>query len=97
MTMGTIQAILDLGVRRPENASIAGIDDFSWSATIQPRLTTVVQPMEEMGKVTVAGLLERLDPRRVAESRLPQLTVLTPRLLVRDPGRRLPAHAGGAG
>jgi LacI family transcriptional regulator len=89
MTMGTIQAVLDLGFRCPEDVSIAGIDDFPWSAAIHPRLTTVAQPIEEMGKLAVARLLERLDP-------LPQLTVLAPRLLVRDSCPRLPAHAGGA-
>jgi LacI family transcriptional regulator len=96
MTMGTIQAVLDMGFRCPHDISIAGIDDFPWSAVIQPRLTTVAQPIEEMGKVAVARLLERLDPRRAAEARLTQLTVLAPRLLVRDSCRRLQAHAGGA-
>jgi LacI family transcriptional regulator len=96
MTMGTTQAVLDLGFRCPEDVSIAGIDDFPWSAAIHPRLTTVAQPIEEMGKLAVARLLERLDPRRVAEPRLPQLTVLAPRLLVRDSCPWLPAHAGGA-
>ena len=83
------------GFRCPQGVSIAGIDDSPWTAAIQPRLTTVTQPIEEMGKVAVARLLERLDPRRAAEARLPQVTVLAPRLLVRDSCRRLQAHAGG--
>ena len=96
MTMGTIQAVLDMGFRCPQDVSIAGIDDFPWSAALRPRLTTVAQPIEEMGRVAVDRLLDRLDPSRVTGARLPQATVLAPRLQVRDSCLRLQSQAGGA-
>ena len=96
MTMGTIQAVLDMGFRCPEDMSIAGIDDFPWSAAIRPRLTTVAQPIEDMGRIAAARLLEGLETDRGASRPPPQVTVLAPRLLVRDSCRRYRTSTGGA-
>ena len=84
MMLGTIGAALDMGFRCPEHVSIAGIDDFPWISAIRPQLTTVWQPIEEMGTQAVDQLL-----RRIAEpsdgNRLPPKTItLQSRFLIRD-------------
>lgn len=94
MAIGTVQAAISMGFRCPEDISIAGIDDFVWSSTMQPRLTTVVQPIEAMGESAVRCLIERLDsPAAPGTPSTARHVVLPPRLLIRESCRRLEAPA----
>ena len=69
MTLGTLQAVLDLGYRCPVDVSVAGIDDVPWSGLVKPRLTVVAQPIEELAHAATEWLLERMAHR--AEPALP--------------------------
>lgn len=90
MAIGTVQAVLSMGFRCPDDISIAGIDDFIWSSTMQPRLTTVVQPIEAMGESAVRCLLERLSGGKAPTERMEARHVVLPaRLLIRESCRRL--------
>lgn len=87
MMLGAIEAIMDMGFRCPEDVSLAGIDDFPWISAIRPQLTTVAQPIEELGKVAVERLLDQIEggrARDTAQSHERKVSVLEPRLLIRD-------------
>lgn len=60
LAFGALQASLDLGFRCPGDVSIAGIDEVPWSALVRPRVTTVVQPVEDMSRLAMNWLLERI-------------------------------------
>jgi LacI family transcriptional regulator len=60
IALGALQAILDLGFRCPTDVSVVGIDDVPWSALVRPRVTTVAQPIEEISRVAIEWLLERM-------------------------------------
>ena len=60
MALGALQSANDLGFRCPEDISIAGIDDFPWSGAMRPRLTTVAQPIDLIGRTAVERLVERM-------------------------------------
>ncbi|MYS53740.1 substrate-binding domain-containing protein, partial [Streptomyces sp. SID6013] len=70
MALGAIEALRRRGLRVPQDMSVVGFDDLPevrWSA---PPLTTVRQPLAEMGKVAARTVLrpardERPDPLRV--------------------------------
>lgn len=70
MAMGAVEALRRRGLRVPEDMSVVGFDDLPevrWSA---PPLTTVRQPLAEMGKLAVRTILkltrgEELDSPRV--------------------------------
>jgi LacI family transcriptional regulator len=68
----------------PGRISLAGIDDFPWSSAIRPRLTTVSQPIEEMGLRAVEQLLDRVSNRTVLKRSPPKVITLDPRFLIRD-------------
>ncbi len=84
MMLGALEAILDMGFDCPGRISLAGIDDFVWSSAIRPRLTTVSQPIEEMGLRAVGRLLERLAGKADGSPMGPKLITLEPRFLIRD-------------
>ena len=50
MAMGALEALRDLNIAVPEQVSIIGFDDSEISRVVLPRLTTVRQPLEELGR-----------------------------------------------
>lgn len=60
-------AMLQLGVRIPADAALAGFDDFELADLTSPPLTVVRQPVEEMGRVAAEQLFERLQPGQTTE------------------------------
>jgi LacI family repressor for deo operon, udp, cdd, tsx, nupC, and nupG len=60
MAIGAIAAARERGVRAPRDLSVIGFDDIRVAAYIDPPLTTVAQPMREIGEGTVRLLLEIL-------------------------------------
>ncbi|WP_433206447.1 LacI family DNA-binding transcriptional regulator [Dactylosporangium sp. CS-047395] len=59
MAVGALQAAAERGLRVPEELSIAGFDDIDVSRATHPMLTTVRQPLGEMGRMAVS-LLSRM-------------------------------------
>jgi LacI family transcriptional regulator len=65
---GVMEAVRDVGRRIPEDISILGFDDIPQAASVHPPLTTVRQPLEQMGRVATQMLLEYIhDPQHPAE------------------------------
>jgi LacI family transcriptional regulator len=80
MAIGAIGALQRAGHRVPEDISVLGFDDIPQSAAIFPALTTIAQPIEEMGTIGVRLLLNRIA-RRDAPCQRVQLST---RLVVRE-------------
>jgi LacI family transcriptional regulator len=65
---GVVEAIRDRGLRVPDDVSVIGFDDIPTAASIHPALTTVRQPLEEMGRQATRMLLEFIaNPDRQVE------------------------------
>jgi LacI family transcriptional regulator len=62
---GALAAAAGLGLRVPEDLSIAGFDDIDLAQATRPMLTTVRQPLAEMGRIAVSLLARLLDRHRV--------------------------------
>ena len=58
LALGALLEALALGLRVPEDLSITGFDDLDLAKEIPPGLTTIHAPLEEMGRLTAAYLLE---------------------------------------
>lgn len=58
--MGAIEAIRSRGLRIPEDISVIGFDDLPQAQWMRPALTTVRQPLAEMGRIATRMLLRRL-------------------------------------
>ena len=57
--IGALRAARERGIRVPEGLSVVGFDDVEHATIVTPRLTTVRQPLAEMGR-TAVSLLTRL-------------------------------------
>lgn len=77
---GAMDAIREYGLRISEDISIIGFDDVPQASFVYPKLTTVRQPLEQMGQVAVKMLLEQIEDR----SRPPQRVALATQLVIRD-------------
>jgi DNA-binding LacI/PurR family transcriptional regulator len=58
--IGAIRALKDFNLRVPEDVSVMGFDDIKAAAYTLPRLTTINQPLEEIGRVATQSLLNRI-------------------------------------
>jgi DNA-binding LacI/PurR family transcriptional regulator len=61
LALGALRALKDAGRRVPEDVAVAGFDDSPLAATADPPLTTVLQPIEEMGRVMARMLLTAIE------------------------------------
>jgi LacI family transcriptional regulator, galactose operon repressor len=59
IAIGAVRAARSLGIRIPDELSIVGFDDSAYAPVVHPALTTVRQPLAEMG-ATAVDLLVRL-------------------------------------
>jgi DNA-binding LacI/PurR family transcriptional regulator len=79
--IGAIQALRESGKRVPEDVSVIGFDDIQSAAYQNPGLTTVRQPLRQMGVIAAETLLDRINSPRRAE--YPREIVVKPELIVR--------------
>jgi DNA-binding LacI/PurR family transcriptional regulator len=79
--IGAIQALREAGRRVPEDVSVVGFDDIQSAAFQNPGLTTVRQPLREMGKIAGETLLKRITAP--AKAPYPKEIIVEPELIVR--------------
>lgn len=90
--LGAIRALSQAGLRVPEDCSVIGFDDIPAASFCTPGLTTVQQPMEEMGAIAARCVLARLEGQENANDTTPLLQMLPPSVVVRD-STRTSSHA----
>jgi len=72
-----MHALLGLGRRIPHDIRLAGVDDVEYAAWLPVPLTTMRQPVQEIGEAAVAAMLERLaHPDRPARDIFVQCTLV---------------------
>ncbi|MFZ0743254.1 MAG: LacI family DNA-binding transcriptional regulator [Terracidiphilus sp.] len=86
--IGAIRALKEAGLAVPGDVSVLGFDDILSAAYYTPSLTTVRQPLTEMGKRGAQVLLERIANR---ESPYPAEIVMAPELVIRESTGPAPA------
>jgi LacI family transcriptional regulator, galactose operon repressor len=80
IAVGAIRAARARGIRIPDELSIVGFDDSAYATVVHPALTTVRQPLAEMGSTAVDLLVRLLRDEPVATLHLEPFT----RLVVRE-------------
>jgi DNA-binding LacI/PurR family transcriptional regulator len=79
--IGAISALREAGRQVPEDVSVVGFDDIQSAAFQNPALTTVRQPLREMGVIAAETLLQRINAPM--KSPYPKSITVEPELIVR--------------
>jgi LacI family transcriptional regulator len=80
LALGAMRALQDQRIRVPEDVSIVGVDDIDIASYLYPRLTTIRQPLREIGEQS-ALYLHRL----ISGQHIPAAEVILPhRLIIRE-------------
>ncbi len=66
LAAGALSALRATGRRVPQDVAVIGFDDFHPARPTEPPLTTVRQPLEEIGRTMVRLLLEEMEDSPVA-------------------------------
>jgi LacI family transcriptional regulator len=82
--LGAIRALSKAGVKVPEQCSVVGFDDVSHSSLLTPALTTVRQPLAEMGKMAVSIVSEGITAVQEKRKIVAQHRKLLPELATRN-------------
>ncbi|MCW2917221.1 MAG: transcriptional regulator, LacI family [Actinomycetia bacterium] len=80
MAVGAMRALHRAGRRVPDDVAVIGFDDAPLAQKIRPRLTTVRQPVEDMGTRMARELLARMAGKTSSD----QGVVLKTKLIIRD-------------
>jgi len=86
--LGFQDALLDHGIRVPDDIAVVGMDDVELAGRARVPLTTVRQPVEHIGALAVDSLLARLRGEQTETRK-----ILQPELVVRRSSGRSPESA----
>jgi DNA-binding LacI/PurR family transcriptional regulator len=78
--IGAIRALQDAGLRVPDDVSVVGFDDIKGAAFNNPSLTTIRQPLEEMGRTAARIALSRIQGKHEFKDEI----AIKPELVTRE-------------
>ncbi|MDQ6653169.1 MAG: substrate-binding domain-containing protein, partial [Acidobacteriota bacterium] len=79
--IGAIKALREAGRRIPEDVSVVGFDDIQSAAFQNPGLTTVKQPLRQMGVLAAETVLHRINAP--VKQPYPKEIIVEPELIIR--------------
>ncbi len=79
MAAGARQVLRESGRRVPDDVALVGFDDSAVARHMDPPLTSVRQPIEEMGRTMARVLLQEIEERTVDRPQVVLPTQLTER------------------
>ncbi len=80
MAVGALRAIQERGLNVPDDVSLVGVDDIEISRFLNPPLTTVRQPLEDMARAAIDLLLKLIHAEQLETTQV----VLQPQLMIRQ-------------
>jgi DNA-binding LacI/PurR family transcriptional regulator len=83
--IGAIRALQDLGLSVPRDVSVIGFDDIKVAAFNNPRLTTIRQPLSNMGRIAAQCVLSQLNKSEPFRKQI----LVEPELAVRESTRAI--------
>lgn len=79
LTAGAFQAIRDRKLKVPEDVALVGFDETTWGALVDPPITLIAQPTEEIGRTATELLFQRIEE----PTRSPKTVILRGTLIAR--------------
>ena len=86
IALGAMKAMREYGIRIPEDVSVVGFDDLSFSSISSPSLTTLRVPKQEIGRFAVRRLREMMQEPESPKLKIQVCTQFIERESVRSLG-----------
>ncbi len=84
LTAGALQALRDKKISVPNEAALVGFDETTWGDLVDPPITVMTQPTEEIGRIATELLFQRIrEP-----SRSPKTVILKGTLSIKESSKR---------
>ena len=87
--LGVVRGLMSAGVRVPEDCSVLGFDDVLPAAVSTPGITTIRQPLREMGLLAAEWVVDAIEAREQRREQTLRLHRAPPELVVRMSSSRL--------
>ncbi len=81
MSFGAIRAIEEAGLKVPQDIALISFDDIPAAARFQPPLTTIRQPIHQMGAIAAQTMIDQLENN---DTTTPRRIILPTELVVRE-------------
>jgi len=82
MALGAMRAIRRANLAIPEDISLVGFDDILLTSVVSPSLTTIAQPLKQMGEMALELLLNRIQKK--TDDAEAKRVILPPQIVVRE-------------
>lgn len=90
--LGVVRGLLGAGLRVPEDCTVLGFDDVLPAAVATPGITTIRQPLREMGLLASEWVVEAIKAREQKKEQKPRLHRAPPELVVRMSSAKPPVR-----
>ena len=81
---GALQALRDKKISVPNEMGLVGFDETTWGELVDPPITVMAQPTEEIGRTATELLFQRIQE----PSRSPKTVILNGTLLVKGSSKK---------
>ncbi|MGI6113696.1 MAG: LacI family DNA-binding transcriptional regulator [Mahellales bacterium] len=81
LAYGAIQAIMEKGLRIPQDIAIVCFDALDPTGLIRPQITSIIQPAEEIGKIAAEIIIRKINKSRI---KIFEKVVLQPKLIIKE-------------
>lgn len=82
LTLGVLLTIKNLGLKIPDDIAVIGFDDSDWAQIVEPPLTTISQPVYDLGSTAAEMLIKNIENNNYEKEKL--IITLNTRLIERD-------------
>ena len=91
--IGVLKAAKDRGIKVPYDLSVVGFDNIETGAYLEVPLTSVSQPVNEMGEMATQILMKRIECEKndINENEIKRVA-LRPKLVIRNTTRKINSH-----
>ncbi|MCL2320055.1 MAG: substrate-binding domain-containing protein, partial [Treponema sp.] len=83
MALGVYRAIRERGLKIPSDISVVGFDDTEFARLVDPPLTTVKKPWQEVGREATKAMLSLLESEAGTETTIKKVALMN-RLIIRE-------------
>jgi LacI family transcriptional regulator len=87
--LGVVRGLSEAGLRVPGDCSVLGFDDVLPAAVATPGITTIRQPLKEMGLLAAEWMLSAVDARETGRRQRAKLYKAQPELVIRKSTARV--------